>query len=206
MESTNSHIQDSYYSIPFTTRGLYKNKGSRFLSWAYPVETEESVKAILNDLRKEYHDARHHCYAYRLGWQGEQYRANDDGEPSSSAGRPILGQIDSRGLSDVLVVVVRYFGGIKLGIPGLIKAYKTAAAEALDEAGKVEKIAGKWFRSGFDYPAMNPVMTVLKDLALEQRNQQFEVQCSLEARIRLSEERKFRDSLALIDIDVLEEL
>ena len=94
------------------------------------------MKAILNDLRKEYHDARHHCYAYRLGWQGEQYRANDDGEPSSSAGRPILGQIDSRGLSDVLVVVVRYFGGIKLGIPGLIKAYKTAAAEALDEAGK----------------------------------------------------------------------
>jgi uncharacterized YigZ family protein len=206
MENTNSHIKDSYLSIPFTARGLYKNKGSRFLSWAYPVETEESVKAILKDLRKEYHDARHHCYAYRLGWQGEQYRANDDGEPSSSAGRPILGQIDSRGLSDVLVVVVRYFGGIKLGIPGLIKAYKTAAAEALDEAGKVEKIAGKWFRISFDYPAMNPVMTVLKDLALEQRNQQFGVQCSLEARIRLSEERKFLDSLALIDIDVLEEL
>ena len=128
-------IQDSYLSVPAPAEGLFKDNGSRFISFAYPVETEEEVKDIVADLKKRYHDARHHCYAYRLGYLGDRFRANDDGEPSGSAGRPILGQIDSRGLSDTLVVVVRYFGGIKLGIPGLIRAYKTSTSEALDKAG-----------------------------------------------------------------------
>ena len=121
-----SPVKDAYSSISAPAEGLFKDNGSRFIALAWPVETQQQIKDIVDSLKKEYHDARHHCYAWRLGWQGQEFRANDDGEPSGSAGRPILGQIDSRGLSDILVVVVRYFGGIKLGIPGLIRAYKTS--------------------------------------------------------------------------------
>ena len=181
MEATETIIRDSYKSIPAPAEGLFKDNGSRFISFAFPVETEEEIKDIVAELKKKYHDARHHCYAYRLGYLGDRFRANDDGEPSGSAGRPILGQIDSRGLSDVLVVVVRYFGGIKLGIPGLIRAYKTSTAEALDNAGTVEKIAGKWFRIDFGYGAMNQVMKVLKDMDLRQKDQDFGNECSLKA-------------------------
>lgn len=124
MERPENIIRDSYKSIPGPAEGLFKDNGSRFISFAFPVETEEEVKSIVGDLKKKYHDAPPPCYAYRLGYLGDKFRANDDGEPSSSAGRPILGQIDSRGLSDVLVVVVRYFGGIKLGIPGLSEPTK----------------------------------------------------------------------------------
>ena len=117
----NNPSKDSYLSIDSASEGLFKDNGSRFIALAYPVETESEIKDIVASLKKEYHDARHHCYAYRLGYKGDVFRANDDGEPSSSAGRPILGQIDANGLSDILIVVVRYFGGIKLGIPGLIQ-------------------------------------------------------------------------------------
>ena len=134
-----TQIQDSYKSIAAESRGLFKDNGSRFIAHAYPVETEDEVKEIVAALKKEYYDARHHVYAYRLGYQGDKFRANDDGEPSGSSGRPVLGQIDSNGLSDILVVVVRYFGGIKLGIPGLIRAYKTATADAIANAEIVEK-------------------------------------------------------------------
>jgi len=154
------------------------------------------VKDIVADLKKRYHDARHHCYAYRLGYLGDRFRANDDGEPSSSAGRPILGQIDSRGLSDTLVVVVRYFGGIKLGIPGLIRAYKTSSAEALDNAGPVEKIAGKWFKVSFGYQDMNQVMKVVKDMDLKQKDQDFGADCSLKVWVRLSLEEDFLKRLS----------
>lgn len=126
-----NHIQDRYKSISAPATGLFKDKGSRFIAHSFPVENETEIKEIIESLKKEYHDARHHCYAYRLGRLGDKFRANDDGEPSSSAGRPILGQIISNELSDILIVVVRYFGGIKLGIPGLIRAYKTASAEAI---------------------------------------------------------------------------
>ena len=134
---------DTYKSISMPSKGLFKDNGSRFIALAYPVESEEEIKEIVSSLKKEYHDARHHCYAYRLGLDGSKWRANDDGEPSGSAGRPILGQIDSAGLSDILVVVVRYFGGIKLGIPGLIRAYKTSTADALSRAETCDKIAGE---------------------------------------------------------------
>ena len=127
-------IKDAYKSISARSEGLFKDNGSRFIALAYPVETVSEIKEIVDGLKKEYHDARHHCYAYRLGHEGKIFRANDDGEPSGSAGRPILGQIDSVGLSDILVVVVRYFGGIKLGIPGLIRAYKTSTSDALEKA------------------------------------------------------------------------
>ena len=177
---------NAYSSIAAPSEGLFKDNGSRFIALAYPVETEEEVKTIVAGLRKQYHDARHHCYAYRLGYKGDVFRSSDDGEPSGSAGRPILGQIDSAGLSDILVVVVRYFGGIKLGIPGLIRAYKTSTADALAQAQVVEKIAGKWIRLSFGYEAMNSVMKVLKEMDLPQRAQDFGEQCSLEVRVRLS--------------------
>lgn len=200
MDKPENIIQDSYKSIQGPGRGLFKDNGSRFISFAYPIESEEEVKEIVGGLKKEYHDARHHCYAYRLGYLGDRFRANDDGEPSSSAGRPILGQIDSRGLSDTLVVVVRYFGGIKLGIPGLIRAYKTSSAEALDNAGSVEKIAGEWFRLGFGYDRLPQVMKVLKDLDLRQRAQDFGNSCSLEAWVRLSSEKDFLEKLDKLNV------
>ena len=177
---------DAYQSIEGPSEGLFKDNGSRFIALAYPVETEAQVREIVNGLRKEYHDARHHCYAYRLGYKRDVFRASDDGEPSGSAGRPILGQIDALGLSDVLVVVVRYFGGIKLGIPGLIRAYKSSTADALSRARVVEKIAARRYRLQFDYLSMNAVMKVLKDMELPQRGQQFGESCSLEVRVRLS--------------------
>ena len=183
---------DAYRSIAAPSEGLFKDNGSRFIALAYPVETEEEVKSIVAGLRKQYHDARHHCYAYRLGYKGDVFRSSDDGEPSGSAGRPILGQIDSAGLSDILVVVVRYFGGIKLGIPGLIRAYKTSTADALSQATVIEKIAGQSFRLHFDYLSMNDVMKVLKDMDIPQRAQTFGADCSLEVRVRLSALEDFK--------------
>jgi len=206
METPENIIRDSYKSVPGPAEGLFKDNGSRFISFAFPVETEDEVKGIVGDLKKKYHDARHHCYAYRLGYLGDKFRANDDGEPSSSAGRPILGQIDSRGLSDVLVVVVRYFGGIKLGIPGLIRAYRTSTAEALDKAGSVEKIAGKWFNLRFGYEAMNSVMKVIKDMDLKQKGQDFGADCTLEVWVRLSSEDDFRSRFGNVDNCEINEL
>ncbi len=182
---------DTYKSIASPSEGLYKELGSRFMAFAYPVESEEEVKAAVAALRKEYHDARHHCYAYRIGLGGTVFRSSDDGEPAGSAGRPILGQIDSAGLSDVLVVVVRYFGGIKLGVPGLIRAYKTSTADALASAEVVEKVAGAWYRIDFDYSLMPQAMKIIKDLDLPQRAQDFGMQCSMEVRVRLNLEEDF---------------
>ncbi len=181
-----TEIRDSYKSIASESRGLFKDNGSRFIAHVYPVETEEEVKEIVASLKKEYYDARHHVYAYRLGYMGDKFRANDDGEPSGSSGRPVLGQIDSCGLSDILVVVVRYFGGIKLGIPGLIRAYKTSTADALANAEIIEKIASKMYRVHFGYMSMNGVMKVMKDMGLEQKNQKFDMECSLDTSVRLS--------------------
>ena len=190
---------DQYKSIAAPSEGLFKDNGSRFLALAYPVETEEDVKGIVAGLRKQYHDARHHCYAYRLGYKADVFRASDDGEPSGSAGRPILGQIDSLGLSDVLVVVVRWFGGIKLGIPGLIRAYKSSTADALSSASVVEKVAAKHFRIGFDYLAMNDVMKVVKDMDLQPSAQDYGEQCSLQVRVRLSLVDSFLERIQTID-------
>lgn len=197
---------DTYRSIEAASEGLFKDNGSRFIALAYPVESEDQVKEIVAGLKKEYHDARHHCYAYRLGHRGDRFRANDDGEPSGSAGRPILGQIDAAGLSDILVVVVRYFGGIKLGIPGLIRAYKTSTADALAKAGVVEKVAGLSFRVRYDYLDMNAVMKVLKDLSLPVSGQIFDTQCSVDVRVRLTLVETFRERMGQIGSCQLEEL
>ncbi len=192
-------IKDTYSSIASRSDGLFKDNGSRFIAQAYPVGSEEQVKEIVDRIKKEYHDARHHCYAYRIGLDGSVWRANDDGEPSGSAGRPILGQIDSAGLSDILVVVIRYFGGIKLGIPGLIRAYKTSTADALANASVVEKVAGNDYRVTFPYLSMNSVMKVAKDLSLPQRDQCFAEQCSMVLRVRLSQEADFLERISGID-------
>ena len=191
-------MSDIYKSISSASEGLFKDNGSRFIALAYPVESEDEVREIVAGLRKEYHDARHHCYAYRIGPAGSIWRANDDGEPSGSAGRPILGQIDSAGLSDVLVVVIRYFGGIKLGVPGLIRAYKTATADALCQATVIEKIAGSWYRIGFGYERMPQVMKVIKDLDLPQRNRNFDNSCSLEVRVRDTLKEEFLERTGTI--------
>ena len=197
---------DTYRSIEAASEGLFKDNGSRFIALAYPVETEDQVRDIVAGLKKEYHDARHHCYAYRLGHLGDRFRANDDGEPSGSAGRPILGQIDSAGLSDILVVVVRYFGGIKLGIPGLIRAYKTSTADALANAKVVEKVAGLSFRVRYDYLDMNAVMKVLKDLSLPVSGQIFDTRCSVDVRVRLTLVEAFRERMGQIGSCQWEEL
>lgn len=187
--------KDTFKSIASPSRGLFKDNGSRFIALAYPVTTEEEIKSIITSVRKEYHDARHHCYAYRLGYRRDISRANDDGEPSSSAGKPILGQIDSLELSDILVVVVRYFGGIKLGIPGLIRAYRSSTADALDHAEIVEKTAVRKYRLTFGYMDMNGVMKVLKDLGLQACKQDFGMECSLETDVRLSLAETFEEKI-----------
>lgn len=179
-------MTDLYKSIAAPSQGLFKDNGSRFIALAYPVDTVDEVRDIVAGLRREYHDARHHCFAYRIGLGGETFRSSDDGEPSGSAGRQILGQIDSAGLSDVLVVVVRYFGGIKLGIPGLIRAYKTSTADALSQAQVIDKVAGRDCCLSFPYAAMPSVMKLVKDLQLPQSGQDFGVDCRMDVRVRLT--------------------
>ncbi|NMB37257.1 MAG: YigZ family protein [Bacteroidales bacterium] len=200
MNSLPKSDTDSYLSIAAPSEGLYKEKGSKFMAFAYPVEEEEQAKEIIADLKKEYFDARHHCYAYRIGHTGDQWRMNDDGEPSSTAGRPIFGQLLSNELSDILVVVVRYFGGIKLGVPGLIRAYKSATADAIANAEIVEKIAGEFFTITFDYLQMNDVMKVLKEMNITPISQDFDLTCTMEVRVRLTQIEQFYESLKNIQI------
>lgn len=178
---------DTYLTLSAPAQGLYKEKGSKFLSFAYPVETEQEIKEIIEKLRKEYYDARHHCYAYVLGARQEFYRANDDGEPSSTAGKPIHGQILSYGLTNVLVVVVRYFGGTKLGTSGLINAYKTATNDALAQAETIEKIVMRRYELRFPYEQMNQVMRIVKDLRLQVLGQEADNECRMYVAVRLSD-------------------
>ena len=172
-----------FLTISYASEGLYKAKGSKFLAFAYPVSSEEEVKEKLDFLRKKYFDARHHCYAYRLGADGERYRANDDGEPANSSGKPILGQLIARNLTNVLVVVVRYFGGILLGVGGLAQAYKQAAADALFHAEIVTEAVTETCRLTFAYADMNPVLKVVKDMDLECFAQDFNLTCTMKVKV-----------------------
>lgn len=181
-----NNMTDSYYSIVSSSEGIFKDRGSKFLAFAYPVEDEEDVKKHIEQLKKKFYDATHHCYAYQLGMGGVKYRANDDGEPNHSAGDPILGQIRSREISDVLVVVVRYFGGTKLGVPGLINAYKSAAAAALEKVDRIEKFITKDVTLEYNYPEMNVVMKMVKDLDLQIVHQELTMNCKTTVRVRLS--------------------
>jgi uncharacterized YigZ family protein len=174
-----------YTTLPRTGECLYREKGSKFIAMAYPVSSVDEVRDILAMVRKKYYDARHVCYAYMLGADRTEYRANDDGEPSGTAGRPILGQINSRGLTDVLVIVVRYFGGVLLGTGGLIVAYKEAAAGALDAAGKVERQVELALTICFDYPQMNEVMKRIRDHRARIIAQDIKLECTLQVLVGL---------------------
>lgn len=169
----------SYHTFSTVSEGLCKEKGSRFLAFAYPVKTEPEIKEILEGLRKKYYDARHHCYAYMLGKNKDVFRTNDDGEPNHSACDPILGQIRSHSLTNVLIVVVRYFGGTKLGVGGLINAYKTAAAEAISNNQIIETEDRKELTLQFSYQVMNQVMKLVKDHELEITAQKLDNSCEI---------------------------
>jgi uncharacterized YigZ family protein len=172
-------MHDLYRTIQNPAEGLYKEKGSKFLSFAYPVSQEESIKEVLDSLQKRYHDARHYCYAWSLKPEKVHYRMNDDGEPSGTAGKPIYGQIVSRDLTNLLVVVVRYFGGTKLGVGGLIRAYRSAASDALDHASIIKCKVFDSLKLEFEYGQMNLVMKAIKDKQLEFGDQEFDMECTL---------------------------
>lgn len=186
-------FEDTYLTISAIAEGLYKDKGSKFIAYAFPVSSEQQIKQHLSDLRKEHFNARHHCYAFRLGADKMAYRANDDGEPKYSAGKPILGQIQSNDLTNVLIVVVRYFGGTLLGVSGLITAYKLAAANALENAVIIEKKVKEVYQLTFDYLQMNDVMKLMKDEELEQISQNFDLNCTLTFAVRKNNAQKLVD-------------
>lgn len=188
-------ISDTYLTIAAPAEGLYKDKGSRFLAFAYPICSEADVKPLVDALKTKYYDARHHCYAWRLGTElsegGVRFRANDDGEPAGTAGRPILGQILSRELTNLLVVVVRYFGGIKLGVPGLIAAYKGATLDALEAAEVTERTEDRTIVVEFPYLVMNQVMKVVKDMEPRVLGQEFDLACTLRVSVRMRDAESF---------------
>ena len=190
---------DSYYTIAAPAEAIYKDKGSKFLAYAWPVTDERQIRDALDGLRKRYYDATHHCYAWRLGPEGENVRMNDDGEPSSTAGRPILGQLLSRQVTDALVVVVRYFGGTKLGVPGLIAAYKESAAAVLDAAEVVQRTVNTVLRIEFGYLAMNDVMRIVKEMQPEVLGQQFDNAGTMTLSIRRSRSQQLLERLRNVE-------
>lgn len=177
---------DTYITIKSQSSGLFKDKGSRFISVAIPVSETEEIKPIIDKIRKEHHEARHHCYAYMIGHERNIWRVNDDGEPSGTGGKPILGQINSQGLTNILIVVSRYFGGTLLGVSGLINAYRTAAASALDNAETVEKTVQAIYDINFSYLSMNDVMRILKEENVGQSEQSFDLECRIRINVRIS--------------------
>jgi len=183
-------IPDTYYTLAGKGESVIREKASKFIGLAFPLNSETEAKDILLGIRKKYHDANHHCFAYCLGPTRGIYRLSDDGEPSGSAGRPIHGQLLSKDVSDTLVIVVRYFGGTKLGIPGLIAAYRQAASEAIDQAGKTEKIIKLKLRVNFPYEKMNEVMRIQKEEDLDIVGQIFDNNCSLTLAVRKSKADK----------------
>lgn len=179
-------MTDTYKTITKLTKGSFKDRGSKFFAFAYPVENEEEVNTLRAEVRKKYHDARHHVYAFQIGIDGPIFRASDDGEPSNSSGPPVLGQIRSYGLTNILIIVIRYFGGTKLGIPGLINAYKSAAADALNKAKIIEKNIEINLKIMFQYAEMNEVMRITKNDGVRIINQKLEMDCTMNLGIKKS--------------------
>lgn len=192
-------MEDTYKTIAVATEGLFKDKGSKFIAYAFPVISEDQIKEIIQTIKKEHYSARHHCYAWRLGHEKLVFRANDDGEPSSTAGKPILGQIQSFDLTNILIVVVRYFGGTLLGVSGLINAYRNAALDAINQAEIVEKLVEKNLLIEFDYGVMNDVMKLFKDEKLPQIEPEFDLRCRIKTQIRLSEVLRILDAITKIE-------
>lgn len=181
-----SEATDIYKTLAADAEAVYKEKSSKFLAYAFPVEDEERIREILEALRKRYYDATHHCYAWRLGAHGEQFRANDDGEPSGTAGKPILGQMLSTDITNCLIVVVRYFGGTKLGVSGLISAYKESARAAIEAGTVIERTVDREIKIYFPYIAMNDVMRIIKEEQPTISGQEFDNLCSMVLSIRES--------------------
>ena len=192
-------MEDTYRTIRDLSEGYYTEKRSRFLSFALPVRTPDEVKTQVDAYRKKYYDARHICWAYMLGPDRTTFRANDDGEPSSTAGKPILGQINSNNLTDILIIVVRYFGGIELGTSGLIVAYRTAAAEAIAAAHIEERSVDETITITFEYPHLNSVMRIVKEDKPDVLAQSFELTCEMTLRIRQSRMDALKSRLLKVD-------
>lgn len=190
---------DVFRTLVEPAEGLYTEKRSKFIAIALPVRTVEEVKAHLEEYQKKYYDARHVCYAYMLGPERKDFRANDNGEPSGTAGKPILGQINSNELTDILIIVVRYFGGIKLGTSGLIVAYKAAAAEAIAAATLVEKTVDETVTILFEYPFMNDVMRIVKEEEPAIVSQGYDMDCEMTLRIRRSRMPRLRERLGKVE-------
>jgi len=196
-----SMLSDEYKTIEGTGEGTYSEKRSKFLAFSHHVESEDDVKDLLRHYRKKYYDARHVCHAYMLGPERQVFRANDDGEPSSTAGKPILGQINSAGLTDILIVVVRYYGGINLGIGGLIVAYRTAAAAAIADSNIVTKEVEDTVTYSFPYIMMNDVMRVVKDMKPRIVAQNYDTTCEIKLAIRRSEAGRLKDRLEKLSFE-----
>ncbi len=192
-------MDDTYKTIAEPAEGTYSEKRSKFLAFAIPVRTQEEVKEWVKEYQKKYYDARHACYAYMLGHERKDFRANDNGEPSGTAGKPILGQINSNELTDILIIVVRYFGGIKLGTSGLIGAYKTAAAEAIANSTIIEKTVDDDITVYFEYPFLNDVMRIVKEEEPQVIDQVFEMDCKMTLRIRRSKSDRLRLRLEKVE-------
>ncbi len=199
-------MKDTYLTVADAAEGEYTEKRSKFLSFAFHVESAEEVKVIVNEYKKKYYDARHVCYAYMLGSKCDVFRSVDDGEPSGTAGKPILGQINSNELTDTLIIVVRYFGGIKLGTSGLIDAYKAAAAEVIANATVEERTVNSIVRVTYDYALMNQVMRVVKEEEPKIRVQDFQMECVLELEIRNNKLEGLLNKLRLIREAKVEEV
>lgn len=190
---------DTYMTIRASSKGVYKEKGSRFLSFAVPVTCLEQVRLTIDTVRKEHHDARHHCYAYMIGTERLNFRVNDDGEPSGTAGRPILGQINSFGLTNILVVVSRYFGGTLLGVSGLINAYRSAAEDAIRNAEIIECSLHEYHELKFPYGSVNDVMKILKEEEIGYSGQSFDLECSITVHFRVSVRERILARFSRID-------
>jgi len=196
---------DSYKTIKSLSEGYYTEKRSRFLSFAIPVRTADEVKEYVQEYRKKYYDSRHVCWAYMLGTERDTFRSNDDGEPSSTAGKPILGQINSNELTDILIIVVRYYGGIELGTSGLIVAYRTAAAEAIAAAGIEERTIDVEMTVIFEYPFLNGIMRIVKEEQPEVVSQKFEMTCEMTLRIRKNLSERLKERILKVETAYIKE-
>lgn len=188
-------MEDKYLTINSIGKGYYTDRRSKFYAFAHHVETVDDCKALINEYRKKYFDARHCCYAYMLGPERQEFRANDDGEPSSTGGKPIMGQINSHELTDILVCVIRYYGGVNLGTSGLIEAYRTAAASAIDDAEKIECFQKEEVKFHFTYPMMNGVMRIVKEMNPAIVSQSFDNDCDITLSIRASQAELLKSKL-----------
>lgn len=198
-------MDDTFKTIAAPAEGTYSEKRSKFLAFAIPVHTLDEVKELVKEYQKKYYDAHHACYAYMLGHERKDFRANDNGEPSGTAGKPILGQINSNELTDILIIVVRYFGGIKLGTSGLIGAYKTAAADAIANATIIEKTVDDDVTVFFEYPFLNDVMRIVKEEEPQVVEQMFEMDCKMTLRIRRSKMGRLRSRLEKVETARIQE-